>query len=104
MIDLTTEQPVSFSEAIQFLPRRRAGKPVNIATMYRWTTQGIRGVTLEFVQIGATRCTSREALGRFFTALTAKAQNQPAPQASRLTAARRKQIEATEKRLVKAGV
>jgi hypothetical protein len=45
-----------------------------------------------------------EALQRFFDALTIAAEHRPSPQSPRMTTARRKQIEAAEKRLAQAGV
>ena len=75
MIDISRESMISLSEAAKSLPRRRAGRKPNIATLYRWTTVGCRGVVLEFLQIGGTRCTSREAMQRFFDALTAAAES-----------------------------
>lgn len=108
MIDIATEKIVSLTAAAALLPRRRAGKKPNIATLYRWTTVGCRGVKLEYLQIGATRCTSQEALQRFFDALTAQADTTTAaPTATsydRLPAGRRKQIAAAEARLAKAGI
>ncbi len=72
-IDVQDEQVVSLREACGLLPRRRAGKKPAIETLYRWSQRGCRGVRLETVQIGGTRCTSREALQRFFDALTERA-------------------------------
>ena len=66
MIDISTEEVLTFSEACKRIPSRRRGKAPNIATLYRWTNQGIRGVRLEYVMVGGTRCTSVEALQRFF--------------------------------------
>jgi hypothetical protein len=71
MIDPLTERVISLRAAVHLLPSRRGGRPAHVATLYRWTTRGCRGVVLESVQIGATRCTSREALDRFFQSLTA---------------------------------
>ena len=108
MIDISCESVISLSDAAKSLPGRRAGKKPNIATLYRWTTVGCRGVVLEFLQIGATRCTSREAMQRFFDTLTAQADATTAPlntaNLTRLSASRRKQIEAAERRLADAGV
>ncbi len=81
MIDIASETVVSFADAAKSLPRRRAGKKPSIATLYRWSTIGCRGVILETIQIGATRCTSLEALQRFFSALTNSPE--PAPVATR---------------------
>jgi hypothetical protein len=70
MIDHRIEIVRSLTEAAAELPRRRGGKRVNVATLYRWASHGCRGVKLETIQIGGTRCTSVEALQRFFEALT----------------------------------
>jgi len=70
MINFNTENVISFSEACRRLPRRRAGRRSHPATMYRWASQGIRGVKLETIQIGGTLCTSLEALQRFFEKLS----------------------------------
>lgn len=70
MIDPNAESLISLSEAAGLLPRRRAGKNVHVSCCYRWTKTGCRGVVLESIQVGGTRCTSREALARFMEALT----------------------------------
>jgi hypothetical protein len=70
MIDSNTETLISLSEAAKHLPRRRAGKRPHVSCIYRWTTAGCRGVILESIQVGGTRCTSKEALARFFCRLT----------------------------------
>ena len=73
MIDLTCEQLLTLRQAAARLPRRRAGRKASVSTVYRWTTRGCRGVQLDYLQVGATRCTSVEALGRFFGQLTTAA-------------------------------
>jgi hypothetical protein len=74
MIDSTTETLISFSEASLELPHRGRGRPIDITTFYRWSTHGCRGVVLETIQIGGSRCTSREALQRFFAKLSEQRQ------------------------------
>lgn len=69
-IDPHTETLFSLTEAARLLPKRRGGKRPHLSCIYRWTTRGCKGVILESIQIGGTRCTSREALGRFFERLT----------------------------------
>jgi hypothetical protein len=64
------EQLLTLAEAAATLPRRRAGRPTHASTLFRWSRAGLRGVRLEIVQVGATKCTSREALARFFAKLT----------------------------------
>lgn len=102
-IDVSTETVLTLTEAAKRLPRRRAGRRVHPSCLYRWTKNGCRGVFLEFTQIGGTRCTSLEALDRFFAALTAAAQAEtpvpPPPSKSR-----RRAIEAAERRLARANL
>ena len=69
MINIGTEQILSFVEASSLLPRRRQGRRVHPATLYRWASGGLRGARLETIQIGGTLCTSVEALQRFFECL-----------------------------------
>ncbi len=104
MIDISIEETFSLAEAAKRLPCRRKGVRPNVATLYRWAQLGCRGVRLETICVGATRCTSMEAMQRFFDALTAQAEHRPCPQRPHMTAARRKQIEAAEQRLAQAGV
>jgi hypothetical protein len=104
MIDISLEEIFSLTEATKRLPCRRKGVRPNVATIYRWSQIGCRGIRLETISIGATRCTSMEALQRFFDRLTAQAEHHAAPQAPRMTTTRRKAIEAAEKRLAQAGV
>jgi hypothetical protein len=64
-----------FVEAAGRLPSLRAGKAVHPATLWRWTTRGVRKrggglVKLESLKVGGTYCTSDEALERFFRALS----------------------------------
>lgn len=103
MIDVSSEHLISLAEAARSLPARRAGKRPHVSCIYRWTTTGCRGVVLESVQIGATRCTSREALERFFGALTAAAQGEaPAPPPP--SKSRRRAIQAAKRRLARSGL
>jgi Protein of unknown function (DUF1580) len=70
MINITSETPIPLTQAADELPRRRGGRKTNVSTLFRWTTGGCRGVLLEYIQVGGTRCTSREALQRFFEKLS----------------------------------
>lgn len=67
---LLKEELLSLAAAARILPRRRGGKKVHTATLYRWTTTGLKGVVLESLQVGGTRCTSQQALQRFFDQLS----------------------------------
>ena len=57
----------------------RAGRPVSPATLWRWSSHGLRGVRLETVRVGGTTCTSTEALSRFFAALSGESPPETAP-------------------------
>ena len=75
MLDSTTENLISLSDAAKGLPRRRRGRKPHVSTLFRWTTIGVRGVVLESIQVGACRCTSKEALQRFFERLSQPSQS-----------------------------
>jgi hypothetical protein len=70
MIDSTTETLISLADAAKSVPRRRRGRKTHLSTLYRWATVGIRGVMLETLQCGGSRCTSRQALQRFYEKLS----------------------------------
>jgi len=81
VIDTTKEAVGPFTQAAaQWVPRRR-GRRTHVSTLYRWTTSGCCGVVLESIQVGGTRCTSREALQRFFERLSAGQQRTGDPHA-----------------------
>ena len=71
MIDISREQLISLAQAAKLRPCGRRGRPLHPATMYRWISRGIRGVRLEFIRLGGTLYTSREAMQRFADRLTA---------------------------------
>ncbi|MEZ6070951.1 MAG: DUF1580 domain-containing protein [Pirellulales bacterium] len=68
-IDISKETPITLSVAARRLPRRRRGKRPHVSTLHRWGTTGLRGVRLETIRVGGSRCTSMQALQRFFDAL-----------------------------------
>ena len=100
MIDLLTERVISLRDAAKLLPARRQGKRPTVSCLFRWTTRGCRGVILESVQIGGTRCTSAEALTRFFAALSAPAERQLPPNIAR----RRQQSDRALRELIEEGL
>jgi hypothetical protein len=79
MIDSALETLISLANVPKSpeLPRRRRGKRINVSTLYRWATVGCKGIVLETIQVGGTRCTSREALQRFFERLSLPSQAGP---------------------------
>jgi Protein of unknown function (DUF1580) len=102
MIDSVGESLITLAQAADELPRRRRGRKTHVSTLFRWTTSGCRGVVLESLQCGGTRCTSRQALQRFFERLSAPVQagtvggdlSQPGPIVGRRTLAQRQQAAA----------
>jgi len=69
-IDPLQETLISLKDAAKLFPKNARGKHPHISCIYRYTTTGCRGVVLESVQAGSVRCTSREAVARFFKRLT----------------------------------
>src|SRR5208282_1925974 len=70
-IDFHAEELLTFTEACDFVPRRRRGTKLHISTLYRWWKKGVRGVRLEVAVCGSSPATTREALRRFFDAVAA---------------------------------
>lgn len=106
MIDTQSEQILTLAQAAASLPRRRRGRKVHTSCLYRWSTTGCRGVVLETIQVGGTRCTSREALQRFFEALT-RSRSDPTGAAhqprARTESRRRRDSEAAARELERMG-
>lgn len=80
-INIWHEQLVPLGRAAKYFPRSARGKKLHRTTLYRYTTTGREGVVLESVQAGFVRCTSVEAIARFFEALT-KAKGLRSPSSS----------------------
>jgi hypothetical protein len=66
MIDLRTETIRDFRQAAADVTDLRGGRRLHPATLYRWATEGCRGIRLETIRIGGRRFTSTQALIRFF--------------------------------------
>jgi hypothetical protein len=113
-IDIQTENLIRLSDVpkLKTLPRRAGDPRLSIATVYRWCQRGVKGVQLEWLKVGGTRCTTVEALQRFFDAATQRENGGLPVQRVRsgkqwidtLPAYRRRQIEAAERELEKAGI
>jgi len=67
MIDIDTEDLVLLKDLAGHLPKR-AGKPVAISTLWRWSTTGVKGIQLETILVGGQRYSSLEAFRRFVAA------------------------------------
>lgn len=96
---MSAEKVIPLSAVPNELPRRRRGRKVHISTLHRWATVGCKGVVLETLSVGACRCTSKEALQRFFETISARQANphgQPEPVPPRSATARRRASERAE--------
>ncbi len=84
----------------ELIPRAPSGKPISPATLWRWINKGLQTpsgqkVKLSVVQVGGRPYLSREALERFFEALTDARCNSPVAD---------KRSESVERRLSEAGL
>jgi hypothetical protein len=73
MIDLDSESVLPLADVPAVVPPGRNGRRPHVSVIYRWVQRGLRGIRLEAVQVGGHRVTSREALNRFFAALSDRA-------------------------------
>lgn len=99
MIDVSTERPITFNQAAKLLPD---GRRPNFSTWWRWSVHGLRGVKLETVLCGGRRCTTVEAVARFFERVTAAGTVEPSP--SRTSSQREKEISAADRACIQEGV
>jgi hypothetical protein len=106
MIDFTRETTFPLSQASRKVPRRGSGKRLHTATFYRWAAVGCRGVKLETLQIGGTKCTSAEALQRFFERLSNAGDSSLGPMANSTHRDKpgRRQADETDRLLDKLGL
>lgn len=70
IINFSAEDAFPLSHALKLLPKTRRGRSPHVSTIFRWAQRGLKGVRLETISIGGVRCTTREALQRFFARLT----------------------------------
>jgi hypothetical protein len=61
------------------LPHRRRGRKCSPVTLFRWTTVGLRGVKLKYINIGSTRCTTWAWMQEFFDQVTIASGGQAHP-------------------------
>ena len=70
-IDVVGEHVLTFGAAAKHVGKLKGGKAIAFQTLHRWATKGCSGVVLETIFVGGCRCTSAEALQRFFKGITA---------------------------------
>lgn len=75
---LFDESPITVAEAAKLLPTNR-GKKRHLSSVVRWILHGKEGVRLEGFRAGETYFTTKQALARFFSMLTAKRRGDPLP-------------------------
>lgn len=102
--DITLEDLLALADVPNELPERRGGRKPHISCVYRWSTTGCKGIRLETIQIGGTRCTSRQALSRFFKALSEISGLAPKEPSGKTPAARARSIASAEQELAAAGI
>tara|TARA_R110002072_G_scaffold107984_7_gene234531 strand:+ start:2621 stop:2863 length:243 start_codon:yes stop_codon:yes gene_type:complete len=70
MIDFDREDLLPLREAARlFQSGRKPGQAVHIATLYRWSLKGVRGVRLCTVLVGGIRYTTRGSIAEFLQEL-----------------------------------
>jgi Protein of unknown function (DUF1580) len=72
MIDTVAERPIPLDQIPPEAIPGRGGNPVHKVTLSLWHRRGIRGIRLETIMVGGRRCTSLEALSRFYQAISQK--------------------------------
>ncbi len=77
MIDPLTEELITPTEATRYYPRDHCGRKPHVSTVFRHMKSGVRGVVLESIR-APKRCTSREAIARFFGRLSEQTGQEPA--------------------------
>ena len=103
-IDISKETPFPLTQAPKAQPFKHAGReggPVSIQKVWRLATKGLRGVKLETILIGGTRCTTLDAIERF---IMATQDGTPAPAAARTPTQRAKSHAKAMQRLEQVGI
>ncbi len=108
-IDIATEKLIPCDELPSRFPDHvpgRNGNPVHHVTVEQWRRRGLHGLHLETLMVGGRRCTSLQALARFYAAVTEAADHRdakpaPAPVPARSDRVRRRASSAAAKELVK---
>lgn len=68
------ESSVRVSDIPRHVPPLPDGRRVSVASAFRWTTSGLRGVRLRRFRVGGVWATTTEELARWSAALTAAAE------------------------------
>lgn len=96
MLDLSHETAIPVNRSPAHFPVRP-----HLSSVWRWSLNGVRGIKLETFVVGCQRFTTKEAIARFISATTARANGEPTP--VRTPRQRQRAIEAAETELTDAG-
>lgn len=79
MINSKEQQLIRLSDVpkLKWLPRRRGGKRLNVATVFRWAQRGLKGVKLKTVSAGGAKCTTETDIRDFFAELSDRTSAEP---------------------------
>jgi hypothetical protein len=89
---------------LAWLPDRRAGSKLSVATLHRWVQKGSRGMKLRAIRCGGVLCTRESWLLDFFEGLaSAPADADPQP-TQRSPSRRARDHQAARERLARAGI
>jgi hypothetical protein len=94
--------PIPLSVAVRLLGKAWSCRKISLASVYRWTHGGCRGVRLESVQVGGSRCVTRDGLIAFFATLSTQPASHTTSGATsevRTSANRRRALASTDRRL-----
>src|SRR5262245_11402929 len=70
MLDISNEDLITLDEAAQLIPVGRCRRLLNLSTIFRWITEGVGGIRLDAIRIGARWLTTEAALQQFARQLT----------------------------------
>jgi hypothetical protein len=102
--DLESLDFIPLSKVPKLLPKRRRGRPLHVATAWRWCVNGVDGIKLHSVLIGSQRVTRRDWLEEFFEALAAAKRGEAPAATIRTTARRKRDQRCARERLEAAGI
>ena len=73
------EELIPLADVPKLLPKR-GNKRICVSAVYRWSSDGLRGVKLSTVQLAGRKMTTRSALRRFFDELGGASDAASSPQ------------------------
>jgi hypothetical protein len=90
---------------LNWIPKRRGGSRLNVATIWRWVHRGCAGVKLPTADVGSCPCVTESSLRQFFIDVAeAKRGGDVDRPVVRSPARRERDVAAAKKRLQEAGI